>query len=371
MSLRSCLLLTLLLAGLPLSGCGNGAKSPADDLSIPKLAPKALVWVEDWKGEPEVTPARAEATDLMHHGDALKSQGDYAAAEKTYQQAMEADPTWDYPSYQMACNCELSGRSDRSKAFLDQAIERGLDDFPTVLADDELGALRKRSDFPQTLKLVRERYMASSATKVGQPIAVRPTGEKPKLGWPVMVLLHGYGDTNLSYLDHAQMWADAGFVAIAVPGSVPTSRGRFMWDLESADPTQQDVQAILKSPLLTGVINPMKVFLQGFSQGALHAMTLTIEHPEQYAGVLSVAPGGSFADKIVDPKLPTNSPWPVRVVFIHGEREPHAAMVENWRRACEQANWKFRSRTHPGGHHYPQNWADMHFDFAAFLLSTN
>ena len=97
-------------------------------------------------------------------------------------------------------------------------------------------------------------------------------------------------------------------------------------------------------------------------------MVLTFEHPDQYAGVVSVAPGGSFADTIVQPKLPSGT-RPIRVAFIHGDREPHAPMVENWRRACEQAQWKFTSRTHPGGHHYPQNWVAMQAEIAAFLLA--
>lgn len=345
----------------------NNIAPARPDFSIPRLTPKPVIWLEDWQGEPELSPARAKATELMRKGDALKSAGNYTEAEKIYLQAMDADPTFDYPPYQLACNYELSGNRANSRPMFEEAIKRGLDDFPTVLNDDELGSIRERSDFADVLKILRERYVASSATKVGQPIAVRPQGTKPAGGWPVMVLLHGYGDTNLSYLDHCELWAKSGFVTIAVPGSVPASSGRFMWDLQSAAPTQQDVQAIIQSPLLAAEINKDQVFLQGFSQGALHAMILTMEHPDQYAGVVSIAPGGSIADRIVDPQL-TTAPRTIRCVFIHGDREAHAPIVEAWRAACAKANWKFTSSTHPGGHHFPKNWLAMQPDIAKFLL---
>lgn len=352
-----------LTTALVLSACccfASCTQSPETkrDLSIPRFTPKPVIWLADWKGETPQSPARVAAAELMRKADFLKSEGKYYYAEGVYQAAMQADPTWSYPPYQQACNFELQGKFPEAW----QQLQR----YPTALTDDELGSMRARTDFQKILRQVRERYIQASATKVGQPIAVKPTGAKPAGGWPVMLLLHGYGDTNVSYLDHAEVWAEQGFVAVTVPGSTPIRDGSFIWDLISADPTQQDLQAILQSPLLAPVIDKQQVFVQGFSQGGLHAMMLTIEHPDQYAGVVSVAPGGSFADKIVQPTLPTAT-QPIHCVFIHGDREAHAPMVDNWRTACAAANWKFMSSTHPGGHHYPENWVEMLPEVAKFL----
>lgn len=245
-------------------------------------------------------------------------------------------------------------------------MELGFDDFPTALADDELGSIRKSSDFNAALLKIRERYIATSESRVGQPLAIRPAGEKPTDGWPVMLLLHGYGDNNLSYLDSAEAWAELGFLSVAVPGSVPAADDRFMWSMDSVEPTHQDLQAIVSSSLLADVVNGEKVFLLGFSQGALHAMLLTARHPELYAGVIGLSPGGSMADQLATPPLDISG-RSVKIVFIHGDQEPHAPYVRFWRDVCKKAGWPFRSTTHPGSHHFPEDWDQARPTIATFL----
>jgi len=354
-------------AGAPV---GAAAAQPAEklpELSVPRLAPKPVIWREDWKEEEdELPPARIEAKDLTRRADRLKSAGEYAEAEKFYQQAMTADATWAYPPYQLACNYELSGQHDRAVTEYMKAMTLGFDDFPTALADDELGRIREESNFHSTLLAIRQRYLASGETRVGQPIAFHALSAKPPQGWPMMMLLHGYGDTNISYLDHAHEWAQLGFVAVAVPGSVPASDGRYQWAMDSTEPTHQDLQAIINSPSFDGLVNREQVFLLGFSQGALHAMLLTAEHPGKYAGVVALSPGGSLADRLGSPPL-NRTERPARCMFIHGEREPHAPLVRNWSSACRDAGWQFDSKTHPGGHQFPENWDELQPEIAKFL----
>lgn len=336
------------------------------DLSVPRLDPNPVVWVEDSREVEEVPPAREEAQALMSRADRLKSAEEFAEAEKAYREAMEADPTWAYPAYQLACNYELWNQHDRALTQYMVAVELGFDDFPTALSDNELGRIRDRPDFQSTLAVIRQRYLDSSATRVGQPLAIRPRSTKPSAGWPVILLLHGFGDTNLSYLDFAVDWAELGFVAVAVPGSVPSRGGRYQWAMESTEPTHQDLQAIIKSPLFDDLVNRDRVFLLGFSQGALHAMLLTAEQPDLYAGVVALSPGGSLSTRLVPPSLNRNQ-RPARCVLIHGTQEPHGPLVPIWSQACQSAGWKFDSKTHPGGHHFPDDWDQMQPKIAKFL----
>ncbi len=335
-------------------------------LSVPRLEPNPVVWLADRRDAETMPPAREEAQGWLSLADQLKASKKFADAEKAYQQAMTADPTWAYPAYQLACNYELWGQHDRAVTTYAHAMDLGFDDFPTALVDDELGQIRDGADFPKTLAAIRQRYLESSASRAGQPIAIRPSGEQPASGWPMMMMLHGYGDTNLNYLDFAQDWADLGFVAVAVPGSVPARSGHYQWAMESTEPTDQDLQAIMKSPLFDGLVNRDQVFLLGFSQGALHAMLLAAEQPDRYAGVVSLSPGGSLAGRLAPPPLNTTQ-RPGRCYFIHGEEEPHAPYVRIWSQACQDSGWKFASATHPGGHHFPEDWDAMQPKIAAFL----
>lgn len=342
--------------------------APVIDLSVPRLEPKPVVWLDELSEKEPAPKARREAKMLTFFADRSKASEQYEKAEQQYQEAIQADPTWGYPVYQLACNYELWDRHSEAMEQFNKAVELGFDNFPTALADDELGRIREDSGFNAALVKIRERYITSSATRVGQPFAIRPDGDKPAEGWPVMLLLHGYGDSNLSYRDSAEAWAGTGFLSVAVPGSVPAADERYMWSMESIEPTHQDVQAIVSSPLLADELNPEKVFLLGFSQGALHAMLLTAEHPDAYAGVVGLSPGGSLAQQLATPPL-NRSGRTAKVVFIHGDQEPHAPYVSIWGRACKAAGWPFRSKTHPGGHHFPDDWERARPVIAEFLLN--
>lgn len=337
------------------------------DLSIPAFKPKPVVWIDDWKpAEDDSDAKREKANEIVRIADRLKSAKQYEQAESTYQLAMTADPTWGYPPYQLACNYELWDKHDKAIPEFKKAIKLGFADFPTALADDELGKLRDADDFKKTLATIRERYIKNSAEKIGSPVAFKPAGKQPKDGWPLILMLHGYGDSNLNYLDLARAWAKLGFVAVAVPGSVPNQTGGFIWALDSTDQTLSDLRAIAKSDLISSTTNPREVFLLGFSQGALHSILIAAQHRDEYQGVVALSPGGSLAQQIITPKISDGRMG--KLVFIHGSQEPHAPIAKRWEKACSAKRWKFMSSVHKGGHHFPSDWEQQRPKVAEFLL---
>jgi tetratricopeptide (TPR) repeat protein len=114
---------------------------------------------------------------MMSVADLLKAREKFEEAEEYYEKAMEADPTWGYPAYQSACNYELWNEHDRAEQQFAKAVELGFNDFPTALTDDELGQIREGSGFNAALLKIRELYVASAKTCVGQPIAFRRISE--------------------------------------------------------------------------------------------------------------------------------------------------------------------------------------------------
>ena len=115
---------------------GDTKSSSGIDLSIPRFPPKHVVWIEDWEGEDEPTEARQKAEEYASTGDQLKSRLRYIEADRQYELATMADPSWGYPPYQRACNFELSNQPARSVTEFQKAIDLGFDDFPTALSDD-------------------------------------------------------------------------------------------------------------------------------------------------------------------------------------------------------------------------------------------
>lgn len=361
--------LALFLAQIVSAGIAGSSTlilAQGQELTIPDLPPKPLVWVDDWKPSSEnVSPIREAARFQMRMADQLKSAKQFEKAEQTYLRTMRIDPEWAYPAYQLACNYELSGQHDKAVEAFAKAMKLGFDDFPTAVSDDELGKLRKAADFQKSLKEIRNRYIKVSKKRVGRPVAVRPEGDKPEQGWPLIMLLHGYGDTNESYVSLAQEWAKLGFVAVAVPGSVPGRAGGYIWSLDSTEPTLRDLRIIASNTDIKKITNPKQVFLLGFSQGALHSVLLAAANRDEFAGVVALSPGGSLARQMVRPKIAKGRPG--RLVFIHGTEEPHAPIAELWKTASEKAGWMYLGQTHEGGHHFPTDWEERRPSIAKFL----
>ncbi len=356
----------LLILAICFVGCAVADDAKTIDLSIPQFEPKPLVWVESLPIVESVDDdKKTEAKRMMKVADRFKAAGQHDKAAEDYEAALRLDPELAFAAYQAACNFELAGEHQKAVAQFQKAVELGFDAFPTALEDAELGKIRSLPDFKKQLLLIRERYLASGSEIVGQPYAVRPAGRRPDSGWPTILLLHGYGDSNLNYQALCEEWGDLGFVAIAMPGSLPAGDGRYVWSDESTDQTHADLRAALASPLLDGVIDRQRVYLLGFSQGALHAMLLTANYPDQFAGVVGLSPGGSLSDRLAEPTIKKGRPS--KCFFIHGDQEPHAPYVKIWYTACQKAGWKFGSATHPGGHQFPENWDTLRLEVAKFL----
>lgn len=339
------------------------------DWQIPHAQPKPLVWYEDLAKLPGTESKRStkqvEAVEQLRLGDEAKSGEQYEEAVKFYEKALLLDPTLAMASYQLSCNYSLWGKKDKAKKAFDHAVEIGFSDYGSAFDDDELGTIRNMTDFSAKMKIIRERYLKVQPNLIGQPVAFKPSGIKPEKGWPVIVFLHGMGDTNVHYFEESKAWAKLGVIAIALPGSVPAMVDSFSWSAYSVEPTHKDIQACMMSPLLNGLIDKERISLFGFSQGAAHAIGLLRTEPKSYSAVIALSPGGKLDQFHLPGKLDNSQPK--RLYYIHGKQEPHAPFAAAYKKACETAKWQFKLMVHPGGHHFPETWDDERTAAMKFL----
>ena len=362
--------------------------------AVPVPPAKAPVHVSDY--EP-LADDDGPGDDALRRADRLKSAGRYADARAAYEEALAADPDLARAAYQLACNEALAGDPAAARAAFDRAMAIGFTEYPVARSDDELGVLRTAPDFPDRLRELRRRYLDAAAGEVGTPFFVAPADVNARPldgdeGPPVILLLHGYGDSHENYLGEAVGWAELGWAAVAVPGSVPAGGGSFVWPkgdeiYEAAGggengngedaayaTVDRQLRVILADPGLNAVADARRAFLLGFSQGANYAAELTSRHPGTYAGAVALSPGGLPEGVYRTPNLAPSAPRPVAIFY--GDREDGAEMLAMWSAACRSAGWPVLADRFPGGHQFPSDWrgdetgaGSRRAGTAAFLLN--
>jgi predicted esterase len=180
-----------------------------------------------------------------------------------------------------------------------------------------------------------------------------PEGTPPERGWPVIVLLHGYGVTKEDFDALADACAREGVAAIALDAPRLLGEGTRSWGRSSVR-THRYLGAQLDSLRTDSRLDLSRPHLGGFSQGAAHALALVIEHPEDYAGILAISPAG--------PALPDAwngdaHPHPLFLMYGERERDGIRDTARAARRLWESSGRAVRVHAHRGGHHFPDDWS--------------
>ncbi|MFH5806451.1 alpha/beta hydrolase [Alienimonas sp. DA493] len=322
--------------------------------------------------------AESPGQDMLERADTLKASGQYDLARTAYELALKQDPEFAQAAYQLACNEALAGNEAAARAAFARALELGYADYPIARADAELGPLREDADFPDRLREIRRRYLKQSAARVGTPFYVTPAdlpdgtaenaggGAKP----PVILILHGAGDSHESFAREATAWAELGWAAVVVPGSLPTANGGFLWPSDEATgyaAVDRQLRAILKDPGLNAVADTSRAALMGFTQGANHAAALAALHPDRYAGAVALSPGGRPAGVYDPADLDPSRSRPI--AMFYGDEEGGEPLLARWTAACQAAGWPVIAEEFPGGRHFPRDWhEERRTKVAAFLL---
>lgn len=147
---------------------------------------------------------------------------------------------------------------------------------------------------------------------------------------PLLILLHGIG-SNEQDLFGLVPYLDPRFTFVSVRAPYPYGWGGFAWfeiewQANRIDINQQ--QAMHSLELLVQFIgeavdaygaDPKRVYLAGFSQGAMMSAWVTLTHPELVAGavLMSGRMPAELRAQIVEPERLTNKP----ILVVHGTRD--------------------------------------------------
>jgi poly(3-hydroxybutyrate) depolymerase len=184
----------------------------------------------------------------------------------------------------------------------------------------DAGPIDAQSELPpkQPCTASQDKVGYTNRTASGNPyVAYVPASYTPTAFVPLVVALHGAGDTAMNYL--SVIWqanADAkGFIVIAPEGTAPLGPG-YTWN--STDETL--ILAATADVYNCYSIDPKKQIMHGFSAGGIMAYLIGLDHAALYSGIsISSADLGSAEAVHGSSLLP--SAWLIPVSHFHGTED--------------------------------------------------
>ncbi|KAF0245603.1 MAG: hypothetical protein FD180_1471 [Planctomycetota bacterium] len=274
--------------------------------------------------------------------------------------------------YNLACCLALLERKNDAISALEQAVKGGFKDANHMKSDPDLKSIRKKKAYKAIVKEIdtasgtkpKTEWIAGDALL---PCYVRkPKGYDSTKTYGLLILLHGRGDTAEHFLEGVEDWRGEDFLVasletpyvLALPGG---RNGRCWAPWESGKENTKEayklsaatVERALKSLKEKYPVNPKKVYLLGFSEGAFMAAHCGLQYADQISGTIVISGGH-------DPSLVAEADFEkakgIRILIAHGTSDSVVPYVtgKKFVEALEKHGVKHDFFPFAGGHSLPQ-----------------
>ena len=179
-----------------------------------------------------------------------------------------------------------------------------------------------------------------------------PASLDPHRPAPLVIMLHGAGASAHDVMPMVSSCADEHAVLVLAPDS----RGA-TWDLIQRDygPDVAFLERALADAFRTYAVDPERIAIAGFSDGASYALSLGLVNGTLFSGILAFSPG--FA-------APSRTEDAPRIFISHGRQDPVLPIERCGARvaaALMQSGYDVDYREFSGGHVVPAEMVEAAF----------
>ncbi len=199
-------------------------------------------------------------------------------------------------------------------------------------ADSDLAALQGNPDFEHMLAVCQERHSAAQAGAQPGLLVREPHGAGP---YPLLIALHGRSSSPEHDLARWETVLSSGWLLAMPQSSQLGSPNSYVWDDEEKGMTE--IAGHYQSLLEKYPLDPARVILGGFSQGAALAMLLTLDGRIPAHGFLPVSPGGVMLEDLeaLAKSASARRPRGYLIIGGHDFRYELLKSIHNTLTACE------------------------------------
>jgi len=262
------------------------------------LLKASVVLLASW---PLTTPSKAQVDDWQKRfqdawtaAQAAEEAENWEEAVRHYQQVKVLLPPEPVTRQKLATVLARVGRKPEALAELAAAVEFGWSDADGLAGDPAFENLRGEAEFEKLM--ARARAVGAEAVVVYVPPEVDRTRAVP-----LIVTLHGRGENPHM---HIAWWRQAArrvrAVVVAPRGSVRLDNGiSYAWGPREGGRSAGTKEAVVEGFVTTVneaidtaakecVVDPKRVLLAGYSEGAAVALHVLTKAPDRFAGVWSM-----------------------------------------------------------------------------------
>ena len=296
--------------------------------------------------EPTYAPRKLE-TSLRARADKAIGSGKLKEAIELYTGWLRADPRDSDAWYNLACCHALQGDSTSALDAFETSVDAGWSHRGHATQDGDLATLRTEPRFIAALKRIKtgpagpapqgfKRHDLNATTIGSYVVMLPPDYDKTKRLYPVCVILHGSGSSELRHGVLADRFGRADVIFVAPRAlhphiGVTTRSGNAGWTVWPPDPVVEkgtDAMTQHAAWVMRCVADARKryraapggVFVWGHSQGAASANCVAALYPDKIAAYCAYA--GYYPNEIItDDALAGLAKSGVKVLLLHGMKD--------------------------------------------------
>ena len=334
-------------------------------------------------GPTNYTPKALAPSLRTQAGDALRRK-DYATARRLLERWLEADPRDATSWYNLACSCALTGERALALDAFEHAVDAGFLDSALAQRDSDLESIRAEPRFTAGIARIAERQKqneppswvvqrrAPMRTQGAYAVMLPPDYETNSREYPLCVLIHGSGGSEMHWDRLMQAFGREGVVYLAVrapyasvdgiielgeaaytawpPGQFPTGspsidtarREYVNWIFDAVTEVQKEFR-----------VRKGKVFLYGYSQGGGIASTAAALYPEKVQSYLAQAGSAVPPNFMTDERIQRMKAEGVQAWLVHGREDTvvpvdrSTSLAERFKAASVSVELRLVAGDHP------------------------
>jgi phospholipase/carboxylesterase len=173
--------------------------------------------------------------------------------------------------------------------------------------------------------------LSSFAQKVNTDLTYLVNASKAKSNPPVLILLHGYGSSEGDLIEIAKT-LDERFLTFSLRAPFKGSDVGYSWyelnrtrsneltsNYNELKESKAKILSFISNACKSYKADSTKVFLMGFSQGAIMAFDIALTNPKKIAGILALS--GKMLEETKTAKLDATSVAKLKIFIAHGNSD--------------------------------------------------